>query len=403
MQIADALRLAIRHFNAGQASDGIAICTAILDAQPGNPVANALMGRDRLAQGDAAAARAHVDRALASAPDYPAALELDARLKDEREDAPLETTRRAYRRALAANPASSTAWFHHGNLSQARDDDPDAALTDYRRARAVAPGDPAIAMNQATAALKLGDPGAALALCEHTLDAHPAHIRALALKTTALFDLGETAAADRLTGYGSLTRVMTLAVPEGYPDLDAFNRDFTEAIRTHPNRRDEFDPNKRAIRGGAIVTDLIKHDHPAVRAFHAALDATIAAYALDLPADASHPHIAARPASYALDVWGNILVEDGHQTGHIHNLGWLSGVYYAAMPDAVSEADPDHQGWIEFNRPGYGIPDQGSATLHLACPQPGMIALFPSYVWHRTVPFTGAGERISVAFDLHPR
>ena len=26
--------------------------------------------------------------------------------------------------------------------------------------------------------------------------------------------------------------------------------------------------------------------------------------------------------------------------------------------------------------------------------------LFPSYMFHRTLPFTGAGERISVAFDV---
>ena len=32
-----------------------------------------------------------------------------------------------------------------------------------------------------------------------------------------------------------------------------------------------------------------------------------------------------------------------------------------------------------------------------------MLVLFPSYVWHRTIPFDGGGERISVAFDLHPR
>ena len=403
MQIADALRLAIRHFNAGQAGEGIAICTAILDAQPANPVANALMGRERLRSGDATTARRHVDTALAAAPDYPAALELDARLKDEREDAGTDDVETAYRRALVANPSGSAGWFALGNLAQSRQANPVGAIVDYRRARVAAPDDPAPAMNQATAALKLNDPGAALALCESTLARHPRHIRALALKTTALYDLDRASEADRLTGFGTLTRVMTLETPAGYADLDAFNADFADAVRSHPNRRDEFDPSKRAIRGGAVVTDLLKADHPAILAFHRALDATLSRYVDELPDDTTHPHVAALPTGYALDVWGNILVEEGHQTGHIHNLGWLSGVYYATMPDAVRDDDPGHEGWIEFNRPGYGIPDHETANLHLARPRPGMIALFPSYVWHRTVPFSGAGERISVAFDLHPR
>ena len=28
--------------------------------------------------------------------------------------------------------------------------------------------------------------------------------------------------------------------------------------------------------------------------------------------------------------------------------------------------------------------------------------LFPSYFYHRTMPFTGAGQRVSIAFDLMP-
>jgi len=260
-----------------------------------------------------------------------------------------------------------------------------------------------LCMNLATARLKLGEPAAALALCEETLARRPTHIRALALKTTALFDLGRAEAADALTGYGEMARAMDLPVPEDYASIAAFNAAFAAAIRAHPRRRDDFDPTKRAIRGGSLVTDLLSHDDPAIQGFHSALDAAIAAYGAALPARPGHPHIDGRPAGYALDVWGNILRAEGHQDGHIHNLGWLSGVYYVEVPPAVREDDPENQGWIEFNRPGYGIPDRGTATRHRICPRPGMIVLFPSYVWHHTVPFDGEGERISVAFDLHPR
>lgn len=403
MQIADALRLAIRHFNAGRAEEGAALCDAILNAQPDNPVANCLLARHRMRGGDVAEARRMVDRALRVAPDYPAALELDARLLDEVEGADRRPVDRAYRRALLSNPGAGGTWFAYANHIQGALGDPAGSVDAYRRARAAAPRDDAIAMNLATARLKLDDPQAALALCDDTLTRRPTHIRALALKTTALFDLGRTAEAEALTGFGTLIRPMVLPVPDGYGTLDKFNRAFAAAIRNHPARRDDYDPSKRAIRGGSLVTDLLKHDDPAIRGFHAALDAAIAEYDADLPDLPGHPHIDGRPGGYALDVWGNILRAQGHQDGHIHNLGWLSGVYYVEMPEILSADDPGYQGWIEFNRPGYGIPDHGKATAHRVCPKPGMIVLFPSYVWHHTVPFEGEGERISVAFDLHPR
>ncbi len=33
-------------------------------------------------------------------------------------------------------------------------------------------------------------------------------------------------------------------------------------------------------------------------------------------------------------------------------------------------------------------------------PETGLLVLFPSFFWHRTIPFQGGGKRISIAFDL---
>jgi len=404
MQIADALRLAIQHLNAGRDAEGAALCAQILKLQPANPVAHALAAKAARRSGDKARARSHVDAALAAAPDYLPARDLDAQLAGE--VAPVPDAERAYRRLLTLHPAAWSAWYDYGNLRQARADDPAGSLGPYRRALALAPAEDRPAMNLATAALKLGETATALAACDAVLAQRPSHIRANALKATCCYDLGRAVEADRLVGWGSLTRTYALPVPAGYPDLAAFNRAFAEAIRRHPNHRDEWDPNKRAIRGGSVVTDLLKHDDPAIRGFSASLAAVLGRYVRELPpaaGDPAHPHLRAIPAGYALDVWGNILGEGGHQSGHIHNLGWLSGVYYVELPPAVQDDDPDRAGWIEFNRAGYGIPDRGRATIRALRPEAGVVALFPSYVWHRTVPFAGGGERISVAFDLHPR
>ena len=39
----------------------------------------------------------------------------------------------------------------------------------------------------------------------------------------------------------------------------------------------------------------------------------------------------------------------------------------------------------------------------LVHPEAGLLALFPSFLYHRTVPYHADEERLSIAFDLLPR
>ena len=39
---------------------------------------------------------------------------------------------------------------------------------------------------------------------------------------------------------------------------------------------------------------------------------------------------------------------------------------------------------------------------HYVRPYPGLLVLFPSYVWHGTVPFESGGRRLTAAFDVVP-
>jgi hypothetical protein len=97
-----------------------------------------------------------------------------------------------------------------------------------------------------------------------------------------------------------------------------------------------------------------------------------------------------------------VLSGAGHQAPHIHNLGWLSGVLYLAVPPEIRADDSGEGGWIEFGRPGYGLPTIREPKLRTMAPAEGALLLFPSALWHATKPFTGGGERISLAFDLAP-
>jgi tetratricopeptide (TPR) repeat protein len=106
------------------------------------------------------------------------------------------------------------------------------------------------------------------------------------------------------------------------------------------------------------------------------------------------------PEVFTLNGWFVRLVQHGHHKFHIHPTGWLSGVIYLNLPRPL-EAE---EGAIEFGLNGYDLPMlKASCPKHLHQPQRGDIVLFPSSLFHRTLPFTASGERVVVAFDLYPQ
>jgi hypothetical protein len=46
--------------------------------------------------------------------------------------------------------------------------------------------------------------------------------------------------------------------------------------------------------------------------------------------------------------------------------------------------------------------DEADPVEAYVTPTIGQLALFPSYLWHGTVPFTDEAERLTVAFDIVP-
>ena len=78
----------------------------------------------------------------------------------------------------------------------------------------------------------------------------------------------------------------------------------------------------------------------------------------------------------------------------------MSSALYVDLPDEIHGAS-DHAGHIQFGVPpvetGLALPPQRTVE-----PRIGELLLFPSYMWHGTVPFTGTRPRVTVAFDLIP-
>jgi hypothetical protein len=105
------------------------------------------------------------------------------------------------------------------------------------------------------------------------------------------------------------------------------------------------------------------------------------------------------PIKYDLKGWYVRLVKNGYQKSHIHPAAWMSGVVYLKT---VGSADSD-KGAIELGLHGYNLPiidNNFPRTIHR--PQIGDIVLFPSSLFHRTIPFQEDTDRCVIAFDLTP-
>ena len=95
--------------------------------------------------------------------------------------------------------------------------------------------------------------------------------------------------------------------------------------------------------------------------------------------------------------WSVRLLRQGYNVPHNHPVGWLSTAFYIALPspDAMGPAPAGH---IAFGTPpeelGMDLP-----PYRTIAPQEGVTAVFPSTMWHRTMPFED-GERLVMALDV---
>src|SRR5690606_21118709 len=149
-------------------------------------------------------------------------------------------------------------------------------------------------------------------------------------------------------------------------------------------------PLGKSTVGGAQTGELDPAAEPALAALLKLLDREFSGLLRDLEAaglGADHPALSPRRRHRTLRLWGTVLPEGGRQVPHIHPLAWYSGVYYAELPPGVAGT----AGALEFFRP----PDRWTvsrppAPMRIEA-RPGRLVLFPSWYFHSTALFEGAG------------
>jgi len=157
----------------------------------------------------------------------------------------------------------------------------------------------------------------------------------------------------------------------------------------------------QSVRGGSQTDGpLFARIEPEIRALRGAVVDAVRSYVASLPdPDRNHPLLARRrdkPVRFS-GSWSVRLREGGRHANHVHPQGWISSAFYVALPPTSAASDP-FAGWLTLGE----APEElglGLSPIERIEPREGQLVLFPSWMWHGTVPFD-AGERMTAAFDV---
>ena len=272
-----------------------------------------------------------------------------------------------------------------------------AALRHAEAAYAIDPNDPRTIVLMCDAQLGLGRAGPAARMAQALHERMPDEQQVLARLATA-WRMMDDPRYRELYDYPAMVRGWTIDTPDGWSDLTAYLGDLAQALRRENVLRGHpFDQSLR--HGSQTLTDLGLSEDPAIKGFFQAIDGPIRRH-MEAIGQGSDPLRRRNTGKYRIQgAWSVRLRPSGFHVDHVHQKGWLSSACHIELPPVVDAGR--QEGWLKFGEPGVPtLPVQGPE--HLVKPEPGRLVLFPSYMWHGTVPFEGGEDRLTVAFDVIP-
>ncbi len=275
----------------------------------------------------------------------------------------------------------------------------DEVLETLQEAIGIPGADPDHEVSYARALLACNRPEEALQHAQSGALKMPFNQRALAYLGLCWRILGDERDAI-LNDYENMVGVYELPIPQGHASSTEFNEQLAALLnRLHVGKRH---PPEQTLRGGSQTTgDLFVRSEQEIRDLVAGLETCIREHIGRFPVDSQHPLYVRRSDTFDFSAsWSVRLTRNGYHTMHIHPLGWISSAYYVQVPGEVSESE-DFGGGLKFGEPDIDIGPQGAARRQIQ-PRAGRLALFPSYMWHGTVPFQSDEPRMTVAFDVVP-
>ena len=248
--------------------------------------------------------------------------------------------------------------------------------------------------------LRAGMPDASADAASRLVAKYPYHQTAWSLLSLAWRVLGD----DReqwLCDYDRLVMTIDVSPPDRSTSASQYAAVIAQALAGR--HKTLAAPGNQSLRHGTQTGGALFDDpDPVIQQFRAAVSTAAAQAVEKLGDDPDHPFLSRKAYKYRFSgSWSvNLKPGRGHHVPHYHSEGWMSSAYYARLPQATRDAQERHDGWIEFGRP----PDVFNLDLEprrVIQPIEGRLVLFPSYMWHGTIPFS-EGERLTAAFDYQP-
>jgi tetratricopeptide (TPR) repeat protein len=466
LSLEQALDRAVRHLNAGQALEAQSFLNEVLVQKPSHPDARHLLGVVYLMQNQYESAEKEIRKSLQKNPKFAMAhfnlgnalwgqnkpdhavlaYKKALKLKPDYEQAErkladalyvaekFDEAENQYRALLEKKPTDANIMVTLGDMLHTQGKY-DGAIELFERAHALHPKEVVILVklantlnlahrhgeaerailkaleinsdshtpHMAYAYILLSQGKAQEALCavNKALDIYPGETTAVAWKITALDQLGGGAEYDSYMNFENFVRPEMTPTPAGYKTHDEFNDALVKHVINHP-KLFSFE-HYEVTRHGQEVKDIFSEPMGPVEHLKAAMEKRVADYIATLPDDPDNQFVQTAPKKWRIKSWANVLKGEGRQIAHIHGEAWLSGCYYVRLPDVMKQDDnPDKSGWIEFGQINDEFPNLKTDRLKFLKPVEGLMALFPSYLYHSTVPTQSKQPRIAIAFDVVP-
>lgn len=303
----------------------------------------------------------------------------------------------AFQQALRIAPGDPAALMGLGRALDALKDDA-GARDAFARGVGAAPENSSVLDAYAGFLLRQGDAKEAQELAERAHRLRPDDQSALATLDLCWRARGD-GRAEWLNDYARDVMVFDLEPPQGYRDMESFNRDLLAYLGGVHDRAQQY--LTQTLRGGTQTHDeMFYNGHPLVDRLLPRINDAIKSYVAGWRSGGDHPFAARRGRGFRhAGSWSSRLADCGFHVNHFHHKGWVSSCYYVAVPEIAAVEEP--QGWIKFGEPAAEF---GSAfpVRRMIQPKPGRLVLFPSYMWHGTMPFHSPQSRVTIAFDAVP-
>ena len=275
-----------------------------------------------------------------------------------------------------------------------------AAVESFTAAVELAPEDVQCRQDLARVLISTGDYQVALRHIDAAIALAPLDQRNLAFRGLC-WRLSGDARAATINDYARFIKRYEIPVPEGYADIRAFNEALAGALNELHQTQVQH-PLNQTLRGGTQTHgNLFERKVREVQEARASIEHCLRRYIEEMAEDSQHPFLSRKSDRFRFSgSWSCRLGQQGFHTNHIHMEGWISSSYYVSLPDVV-RGGGDHAGWIKFGETNLNLGEHEHIGKIMQ-PKEGHLVLFPSYMFHGTVPFASNEVRTTIAFDVMP-